>query len=191
MTSCNAVRIQEYFRTYDEEHLIYKFKRDSVGFRTFYDDTLTCKVIVRHKVFWKQLDRNFNVFYFNKSNLTFSSMRENPFLNFSYCFDKGNLYAEQYFDKSANRMSGSEMKLLMPSKIKKGDSFIYQGSDYKGKFTFLEFDQIQWHNLGLQKCLKFSYEIAYPKQTYYIWLTKKWGIIKWTKPNGDEGIMYE
>ena len=187
LTSCKTVKIQGYFRTYDQEQLIYKFKTDS----SFYDDTLTCKILVRNKIFWKRVDQNFDIFYFDKSNLQNSSEKENPFFGFSFCFEKGNLYAAQYFDKSPNRMSSSLMKLFIPSKIKSGDNFNYQGSDYKGTLTFIGFEDLHWHRLGLQKCLKFSYSEAYPKRTYYMWFTKKWGLIQWTKPNGDEGIMYE
>jgi hypothetical protein len=191
LTSCRTVKIQEYFRTYDLENLIYKFKRDSSGFTTFYDDTLTCRIIVRNKIFSKNPDQNFDVFYFDKSNLSMSPEWESPFFGFSYCFNRRNLYAEQYFDKSPGRMSGNGMKLLIPSRIRIGDSFMYQGSDYKGKLTFIEFEDLQWHHFELHKCLKFSYEEVFSKSTYYIWFTKKWGIIKWTKPNGDEGTLYE
>jgi hypothetical protein len=191
LTSCRTIKIQDYLRTYDQEQLIYKFQTDSSGHNIFYDDTLTCKLLVRHNIFWKRLDQNFDIFYFEKSNLKNSSEKDNPFFEFSFCFDNGNLYADKYFDKSANRMSSSLMKLLIPSKIKKGDSFIYQGSDYRGTMKFVGFEDLQWHKLRIQKCLKFSYEETYPKRTYYMWFTKKWGLIKWTKPNGDVGIMYE
>ena len=185
------MKIQNYFRTYDNEDLIYKFQRDSSRLTSFYDDTLTCRIIVRRGVLRDRYDENFNIFYFDKSNIINSPKNESPFYEFSYFFDKGNLYIGQHESKSLNPIPFSQFKFLIPSKIHKGDSFTFEGSDYKSVFTFIAIEDLQWHKLPALKCLKFSITEVYSKKTYYIWLSKKWGIVKWTKPNGEYGIMYE
>ena len=191
MTSCKSVKIQQYFRTYDNENLTYKFQKDSLGLTNFYDDTLTCKIIVRHGVLGKRYYENFNIFYFEKSNLANSKKEESPFYEFSYFFDKGNLYIGQNEGRSLNPMFATQFKMLIPSKIKKGDSFVFTGSDYKSVFNFIGIEDFQWHKLPILKCLKFSITEVYANKIYYIWLSKKWGMVKWTKPNGEYGIMYE
>lgn len=189
--SCKSVKIQNYFRTYDNESLVYKFQKENSGLTTFYDDTLTCKIVVRHGVLGNRYDENFNIFSFEKTNLPISPIQESPFNEFSYFFDKGNLYVGRYENTSSNPLFFSQFKLLIPNKIKKGESFIFKGSDYKCEFTFIDVENFQWHKLPTLKCLKFSITEVYSKRTYYVWLAKKWGIVKWTKPNGDIGIMYE
>ena len=191
LTSCKSVKIQNYFRIYDNEDLVYKFQNDSSGMTSFYDDTLTCKIIVRRGVLGNRYDENFNIFYFDKSNLTNSPKEENPFYEFSYFFDNGNLYIGQHESRSFNPIFSSQFKFLIPNKIHKGDSFTFNGSDYKSVFTFIDIEDFQWHKLPILKCLKFSITEVYSKKTYFIWLTKKWGLVKWTKPNGEYGIMYE
>lgn len=150
LTSCKTAKIQQYFRTYDNESLRYKFKRDSLGIISYYDDTLTCRIVVRRGVFWKRYDKNFDVFYFDKSNVPNSSEKENPFYDFAFCFDKGNLYGGKSLSISMNPMFYSKMKLIIPSKVSKGDSAVFIGSDYKSVFTFIDFEDFEWHKLGIQ-----------------------------------------
>ena len=191
LTACKTVSVKKYFRIYDNEDIVYKFQKDSLGIKSYYDDTLATKIIVRRGVFPNHYDQNFNLFYFDKSDLSNSPKELSPFYNFTYCFDNGKLYIGQNLSRFSNPLYYSRFKLLIPGKIKKGENFIFEGSDYKSIFNFVGIEDYKWHNLPTLKCLKFSITEVYSNKVYYIWLAKKWGLVKWINPNGEEGIMYK
>jgi hypothetical protein len=194
--SCRTANFSDHVRVYDNDTLIYHFMKDSAGKLLAYYDTLVCKIIVRRGVVRHDLNANRDVFYFETphhpdTGATDIFTSDIPVNQFSYCFEKGDLYIGDHIGRTLNPIF-MPMSMVIPDKVKAGKTYFYRSGDYKREFTFVRKEDIRWGEMLIKDALVFS--IAFSsrqglKTTDTVWLARTWGLVQWKRLDGYTGQL--
>lgn len=192
--SCKTIRLSNYLSVYDDEMYVYHFVKDSSGIIHSYDDTVTCKMLVRKGVLANNFHQNHDIFYYESSRAIDTSTvdiftSDIPWNQFTYCFWKGNLYMGDDIVRNHNPMYG-DMVRTIPKKVKFNSVYTYHNGDYIKSYRFHGLEDIAYDTNVVRNTLKVS--IGFDsregfKTTDTIWLIKKFGVFKWSRPDGYVG----